>query len=84
MHYQDWEDENAYYSIMKCTECREFTWYQDDREDFPEACHSCGNVLINETTCTTIGYAICGESYFYIDDASVHEKEMSLELFESL
>jgi hypothetical protein len=84
MHYQDWEDEYDYYSIMKCTECQGFVWYQDDRENLPEACHTCGNVLIAETTCRTIGYAIGGESYFYIDSGTVHEEEISLEFFESL
>jgi hypothetical protein len=84
MHRGDWEEYYDYYSIMKCTECKNFVWYQDDREDFPEACLLCGNVLIHETTCTEIGYSISGESYFYLDDAVAHEKEISLDLFESL
>lgn len=84
MHYKDWEDEYDYYSIMKCTECGNFVWYQDDREDLPEACLLCGNILICETTCRTIGYSISGESYFYVDSGTAHETEISSSLFDSL
>ena len=84
MHQEDWEEVNDYFSIMKCTECKKFVWFQDDRYDYPDACLICGIVPMSEITCTSIGYAIAGESYFYIDEEIVHENDISLELFESL
>jgi ribosomal protein S27E len=83
MHSEDWDDV-AEFAIIKCTACNEFVWYQDDTEQMPEACRVCGNVLIHETTCKIIGFTIGGESYFYIDDESVHEESISLEMFHSL
>ena len=83
MHEEDWLDVMEY-SIMKCRGCHRFVWYQEDTEDLAEACRLCGNVLIADTTCDVIGFTIGGESYFYIDDASVHESDISSDLFSSL
>ena len=82
MSAEDWYDISEY-NIMRC-DCNQFTWYQDDTEDVPEACPLCGNVLLCDITCRSIGLTVQGESYFEIDEELVHEGEISLEIFESL
>lgn len=81
----EWED-IAEYTICKCRACNKWTWYQDELEDYPEACLICG-VIISEIGLQSfdkIGMTIQGESYFDVGGDLVHEASLDFETFKRL